>query len=380
MNGNNSNNDLVEYTVPSVEGKKVETKSVLADDEISLKEVIEKLVEWWQYLLSKWVIIVAAGLLGGAIGFTYALFQKPQYTARLTFALEEEKGGGLGAYAGLASQFGIDLGGGGGGIFAGDNLIELMKSRSMIERTLLSEVDINGKKQTLAEYYIDINGLRENWAKKPELSNINFPINASRDKFTRAQDSVLNTITENLKKSTISVDKTDKKLSILAVTCKSENELFSKSLTEGLVATVTGFYTKTKTGRSAKNVAILQNKADSLRNEMNRAMYGRAAAVDQTLNLNPARQTATIPSQRKTIDVQMLSSAYAEVVKNLEISKMALMRDTPLIQVIDEPILPLGKEKFGKMKGLMLGGILAGFLTIIGLLGRKVFSGILEED
>ncbi|WP_261387554.1 hypothetical protein [Chitinophaga pinensis] len=36
----------------------------------------------------------------------------------MTFVLEDTKSGGLGAYAGLASQFGIDIGGGGGmGIF-----------------------------------------------------------------------------------------------------------------------------------------------------------------------------------------------------------------------------------------------------------------------
>ncbi|UKJ08232.1 lipopolysaccharide biosynthesis protein [Solitalea lacus] len=355
-----------------------QTNTAVNDDEISLKEIILKLKEWGQYLLSKWVIIIAAGIFGGTIGFTYALSQRPQYTARLTFALEEDKGGGIGAYAGLASQFGIDLGGAGGGVFSGDNLLELMKSRSMIERTLLSEVEINGKKQSLADYYISINKLREMWAKKPELLNINFTFNTNRSKFTRVQDSVLNTITENLKKSSISVDKTDKKLSIIAITCKSQDELFSKYFTENLVQTVTDFYVKTKTGRSAKSVAILQNKADSLRNEMNRAMYGRAAAVDQTLNLNPARQTATVPSQRKTVDIQVLSAAYGEVVKNLEISKMALMRETPFIQVIDEPILPLSKEKYGKMKGLMMGGILAGFLTVVGLLGRKVFSGIME--
>src|SRR2546428_5922946 len=89
------------------------TTNSIVDDEISLKEVIYKLREWWQYLLSKWVTIVIAGLIGSALGLGYAFFQKPVYTAQVTFALEEDKGGGgLGAYAGLASQFGIDMGGG----------------------------------------------------------------------------------------------------------------------------------------------------------------------------------------------------------------------------------------------------------------------------
>jgi hypothetical protein len=32
-------------------------------------------------------------------------------------------------------------------------------------------------------------------------------------------------------------------------------------------------------------------------------------------------------------------------------AKVALLKETPLIQIIDKPILPLKKEKFRKIKG-----------------------------
>jgi hypothetical protein len=57
----------------------------------------------------------------------------------LSFALEEDGGGGGGVLS-LASQFGFDLGTSGGGAFTGSNLIELFKSRSMVEKTLLALV------------------------------------------------------------------------------------------------------------------------------------------------------------------------------------------------------------------------------------------------
>ena len=69
-------------------------------------------------------------------------------------------GSGLGAAMGLASQFGIDLGTSAGGAFTGDNLLELLKSRSMIESTLLTPVEIDGKKETLAQLYISFNKLK----------------------------------------------------------------------------------------------------------------------------------------------------------------------------------------------------------------------------
>jgi hypothetical protein len=56
------------------------------------------------------------------------------------------------------------------------------------------------------------------------------------------------------------------------------------------------------------------------------------------------------------------------------LAKVTLRKETPLIQVIDRPILPFPKERLGKEKGIVLGGILTGFLTVLGLIVRKVFK------
>ncbi|POY39246.1 lipopolysaccharide biosynthesis protein [Solitalea longa] len=349
----------------------------ISDSEISLKEVILKMKEWWHYLLSQWRFILIAGFIGGALGVVYSFVKKPIYTAELTFALEEDSGGGgLGLYAGLASQFGIDLGGGAGGAFSGDNIIELMKSRSMVQKALLSPINIKGRNETLADYFIDFNELKEDWKKEPLLQNVQFPLNADPSKFTRTQDSLLGEFHKIFIKKNLSVSKVDKKLSIISVQCSFTNEMFAKVFTEALVNNVTDFYVKTKTGRSKKNVAILQEKADSLRNELDKSIYGRALIIDKTPNLNPVRQVVAVGSQQKEVDIQVLGTAYGEVVKNLEISKMALTRETPFIQIIDVPIMPLEEEKVGKLKGFVLGCILSVFFTLIYLLFRGASKSI----
>ena len=119
----------------------------IEQDEISLKELLLKTKDWYRYLLTKWLVIVAAGIIGGAIGVGYAFMQKPEYTASLSFALEDEKsgGGGLSEALGLASSLGIDLGTSAGSAFSGANLIELMKSRKIVEKALLNPIAVNGK-------------------------------------------------------------------------------------------------------------------------------------------------------------------------------------------------------------------------------------------
>lgn len=355
------------------------TKNIDAPDEISLKDVILKFNVFLRYLLSKWMLIFAFSIIGGIVGLAYAYFKKPVYVAQLSFALQDEKSGGLGGAAGLASQFGIDLGNNSSGsAFSGDNLIELMKSRLMVEQTLLSGVDVKGKKETLAELYIDFNNLRDKWKDKPELVNIHFLPGANRSNFTLEQDSILGVFHKELIKSNLSVDKLDKKLSIISLTVTSKNELFSKYFTEILAKVVSDFYIQTRTSKSAKNVAILQRQVDSIRISLNSAIAGVASSNDEAPNANPLRSALRVPSQHKQVDVTANSAILSELVKNLELAKMSLLQETPLIQVIDKPILPLEKNKTSKLMSMLTGFFLAAFIIIAGLMLKKTLSTILS--
>jgi uncharacterized protein involved in exopolysaccharide biosynthesis len=345
------------------------------NDEISLKELIQKIQEWIAYLKTQWKLIIGIAALGGIIGFAIASFIKPNYLATSTFVLEEDKssGGGLGGAMGLASSFGFDLGGGGGGLFTNSNIIELMKSRLVVEKTLLKPVQIAGKEISLADFYIQYNELKEDWAKKPALANINFPINADRTKFSLLQDSILQVISKELTKENLVIIQKDKKVSIISLTVKTESELFSKLFCEQLLKETSDFYIETKSKKSRLNVDILQHQADSIRAELNGAITGVAAASDNVYNLNPAFNVKRTPSTRRQVDVQANTAILTQLVAQLELSKVSLRKETPLVQLIDRPILPLEKDKVGRLKSLVLGGFLAGFLTVLYLVFWQLY-------
>ena len=347
------------------------------NDEISLKELIDKGKEWYSYLLSQWKIIVLAGVLGAALGLTYSFIKKPVYTATLSFALEDEKGGGgLGGALGLASSFGIDLGGGGGSIFTGSNLMELFKSRNMVEQTLLTPVPSNGKIISLAEMYIQNRKWRDNWNDQPKFKGIQFLPNANRKNFTRVHDSILGVMYEDLSKNGLTVAQKDKKVSIISIDMTSTNELFAQYFTEALAKKVSDFYVDTKSKKARMNMAILEKQTDSIRGELNAAITGVAVATDNTFSLNPALNVRRTPSARRQVDVQANTAILTELVKQTELAKVTLRKETPLIQIIDRPILPLAKERFGKAKGIVLGGFLAGFLVVLGLILRRILKQI----
>ncbi|RYY06231.1 MAG: lipopolysaccharide biosynthesis protein, partial [Sphingobacteriaceae bacterium] len=218
-------------------------------DEISLKEIIQKLRSARSYIASKWLTILFGGLLGGLLGLAYAYIKKPVYTATSTFVLEDNKSGGLSQYAGLASLAGINIGGSGaGGVFQGDNILELYKSRTMIEQALLSPVVINGHSNLLINLYINYNHLQEKWQKDQKAARVSF--NENSKNFTRAQDSIITDIVKTINDKILTVTKPDKKLNIIQVDVVSKNELFSKIFNDRLVQTVNNFYAQTKTKKS----------------------------------------------------------------------------------------------------------------------------------
>lgn len=341
-------------------------------DEISVKDFVDKIKSVTSYLKSKWLIILCVSIITGALGLVYAIVKKTVYTASSTFVLDEgNKGGGLGQYASLASLAGIDLGGssGGGGMFQGDNILQLYKSRLMIEKTLLSEATFNGKNQLLIDRYVEFNKLRDKWKDNTSLAHITFKNDPTN--FTRQQDSIISDIVKQFNKQVLSVAKPDKKIAIIKVDVANKDELFAMQFNLKLVQNVNDFYTQTKTKKSGQNVRVLQRQADSVKRVLNNSINGVASALDAAPNANPALQVLRVPSQKRQIDVQANSAIYAEIVKNLEVSKISLRQETPLIQLIDSPVLPLEKDKLSKMVAVMVGLLIGGMISSIWLLIRK---------
>ena len=340
-----------------------------SSDEISIKELIQKFQSLCKFLLSKWLVISLFGILGAAIGFGYAFMQPIKYTSKLSFVVEDGKSGG-GGLASLAGQFGFDLGGGGGGgVFSGDNILLFLKSEGLVRETLLTSYDELGK-ITLADRYAEVAKLKEGWEKNPKVGVVEFSPFVAKV-MPRKEDSLMQTLVSSVIKTDLSVAKPDKKASFIEVKVVTLDEMFSKLFAERLVKIATDRYIESKTKTKALNIAKLQYKADSLAALLNNKTYAAAASQQSLVDANPALRTAPIASEITSREKTMAATIFAEVVKNLEISKTILNQETPVIQMVDQSTFPLPKERVGKLKSLILGGLLAGFFIILYLLAQK---------
>ena len=196
---------------------------------ISLRELISITQKWKKIIHSKFRLVIFVILLGGLIGLLYSYIKKPIYKAVLTFALDEDKGNGGGAITsalGIASQFGLDIGGSGaGGAFSSTNLTELMKSRFIVEKTLLRPIDSNSN-LTLIDYYLSKKELKSELEDYSSLENLKF--NTNRKSFSIKQDSVLNAVYKQIIKNNLNISQKDRKVTIISLEVFSKNEFFSK--------------------------------------------------------------------------------------------------------------------------------------------------------
>jgi len=327
-----------------------------------IKVTVAYIKQWIVIFKKKWWLLLSLFLVGASYGFYKAYKTGPIYKAELTYSLDEK--GSAGGASGLASQLGIDFGGGAStSAFSGDNNMELIKSRRVIEKSLLTPVDINGKQDLLINHYLRFTGFYDGISDKPDLiSTFTFKENIPREQYTRAQDSLLGMVSFSLKNGTIDVTKPDKKISIYNVKVISGDEVFSKCFADVLVRNVSVFYIETKVKKYRNNVNILQNRLDSVRRELNIDMVNAAVLKDQ--NMNPIRAQSTIKSNKEQLNVQIQTNMYGELVKNLEIAKYSLLKEEPIIQVIDSPIYPLEKILPSKLKSTLFNGILGLFLGV----------------
>lgn len=349
--------------------------SHFSPSQFTLREVIRNLQDWGRFFLSQWKLLLGAGLVGAGLGAVISQVKDPVFHAETSFVLEEEGMGGIGQMSGIANLLGVNIGGlGTNGLFQGDNIMELYRSDRMLEETLLSPFDSS---ILLVERFIQTEELEKKWSSEVDFASLDF--SKKLEEATVTQDSVVKEIVKLIREKQLSVIKPDRKLSIIQVSVSSKDESFAKVFNETLVTKVNAFYFETKTKKTGENLRILQGQADSVRAILNQSIGALAYAQDRIPNANPLLSSATVDGRLKQVDVQSSAAVFQEIVKNLEVAKINHRINSPLIQIIDAPKLPLTRSEIRLGKGIVFGALALGFLVLAILYIRRLYQKHLKE-
>jgi uncharacterized protein involved in exopolysaccharide biosynthesis len=315
------------------------------------------------FILRRWLIFLIAGIFGGLSGFLFAYLSKPQFESRLSFSLDAGTGSdGISGAMNLAAQLGLGVGGT-GALFEGDNIIEIIKSRRMIEKVLLTSDNINGKNQTLAETYLDISGYREKLEKKPRTQGVHFPLGSTKESLNYVQDSVLFEIYERMVKKDIHPGRPDKKLSLYELKVTSSNEKFTKVFTDRLIEVAGEYYIEITTKKEKETVEVLEQSIDSITKKVSSGLSSRAVTKDA--NFNPVYAQAQVVPQLQQYNITSYSEAYKEIYKNLELARYQYIQKIPLVQIIDQADFPMNRIKKSKLKYALFFSIISVLILFI---------------
>lgn len=321
--------------------------------ELDIRTVLIALRAAKHRLIDRKSTLIISSLLLGALAVGLAFLMPVYYVAESSFMAEENsKNGGLGGMVNIASQLGI---GGGPAKDNTEKILDLIKSRRIFESTMMDSVKIDGIEDVLINHYLRVSNWGQKLTQQEEFQNFKYEI---QKPLSRTHDSIMQVLHFQFNKTLIESE-TKKTSTLLKLKVKTEHEAFSQKFNQALLQNLNLYYIATTVAKQKNMFDILEGRADSLRTEIESKEYMMAKANDE--NIHAFKMGPRIDMVRLKREITTLNLVYGEVIKNLEMARANLLNETPVLSVIDEPSLPLEKEKPAK-KIWLIGGMLAGLV------------------
>ena len=303
-----------------------------ADDEITLKELILKLQEYWRYLWARKWYLIGAGLLMAVLFVGRAYLKPTTYTASLTFMVNEDDGGNLGGAAAILGQFG--LGGGAASEYNLDKIVSLARSRRIVQEALFERVEIKEENDYLANHLIRIYDWHEAWEKDTLLQGFLFTRD-SLPAFSRKEKRVLQSMygqvvgnpDENIE-GLLSASYQEE-TGILSLRAKTEQEQLSIVLAEVLYDRLSTFYIRQSTEKQQITVGNLQERSDSVEQLLEQKEYQLAQLRDNSQGFQLRRDQ--LREQRLRREVQVMTILLGEILKKPQYFGVPAQKRHPLL-------------------------------------------------
>jgi hypothetical protein len=352
--------------------------SYIEEDRISIREMFLGIGNLFKHLLSRWLKISVYTTVIAAILIILEVFSKEVFTAETTFIIEKEQSGASDFGKAAADLVGISLGSMGqqSGLFDTDHIEKLYLSNRMLKETFLTPCTIRKDSARLITHLGKHQKLLNQWSGIYDNGDFSFEIPI--EEYTIKHDSILLEVFEDFKEKQLIVDRPDRKLEILSVKVNSSDQLFAKRFNEVLVNKVNNFYLDVKTRNTGENVRVLKIQMDSLKALLDYKLEYMDSLNRRFPNVNPNFSSLNIENAKVNYEIEATGEAYVEIAKSYEMAKMSHLNSTPIIQLLDVPVLPLRTNKEKLLKTIVISIFIGGVLSVIYILGSFFFQQIMN--
>lgn len=344
----------------------------LLDIVIATRNLAVRCIKAW------WIFAILFLVIGGFLGYK-AKTTPAEYRANFTFMVNEEENTRMPGMSSILGQFGI---GGRRGRYNLDKILELSRSRRIIQETMFRELTIQDQSDYLINHVISTYGLVDKWVDAmPEFEQFRF-VSDSVDGFNELERTALLRVhrivvggenTEGLLTSDFSEDSGILKLSVQTI-----DQDLSLATAIYLFESLSDFYVIQSTERQQSTYDLISAKVDSISTVLSgkEQAYAKVKDANQKLLLTADR----VQEGRLSREITNLRVAQAEALKNMEFADFSLKNATPFIQEIDRPISPLAPRTPSLIKQLMIAAVISFLIGVLWVLGKDLRARILQVD
>lgn len=312
---------------------------------ISLVDFFEGFKSLIYLFLRFWKLLFFITILGSCVGFLFSSSSDSIYRSEIKFIVHEQRPKTL--TNSFANNLGFDLNLVEDlNIFERNTLIDVLKSRDVIQKSLLKSVKYKNKQIK----FIDL--FRKLYHKEFDLAQLN------KQSSLRKKNIILSIAYNIIVNEFLTIDYYKPNRNILIAELKTKNEFFSINFLSKIFEIVLDDYKHMK----IKNIKVLENRIKTLKNETNELI--KINGNYQSLKSDPLN----FNYQGHNLDIDLNMRILKELSEQFEIAKINILNSSRLIQVIDQKPSPLEDEKSSSIYSIVIFGffsLASTFLTII---------------
>lgn len=314
-------------------------------------------------------------IMGFAAGVIIAFSLPKEYVSAVTMVPESKsKNNSMGSMSGIAAVMGVGLPGMSEDGINESIYPEIIKSSPFLLKFKDVEVEKDGLKITLYRYLT--REQKSPWWFAP-VRLLGWLRNGNDEKADGEDDEFNHGIEQRRFEKGLSsriVLKSDKKSRVISISIKMQDARTAAIMADMIVKELQQYMTEYQTSKARYDLENSQAMLEIARQKYYQA--DRDYALAQDLNQNLIRKTAQVKLDRLNNEKNLAFSIYQQLASQVEMCKIKLQEDTPIVTIIEPARVPVVQDSPNK-KLIVLAMVLLGAIISV---GAVVVRSILSSD
>ncbi|MCP9762899.1 Wzz/FepE/Etk N-terminal domain-containing protein [Lacihabitans soyangensis] len=328
----------------------------------------------WQILKKEKWSILGIIILFNLAGTLYAYSLKEEFVSEGKILPESQgKASSLGQYAGLAALAGVDI----GGATSGSDAVrpelypDVLKSTPFfLELFKVKFKDKNNKVNSFQQYYTKevLDGKLN-----PKDQKLQFPKSDNYIVFNRQTEKNIKDLKTRI------IGSYDKKSGVISISVKLPDPVMAANVAKYTMDYLTSYIINYRTEKQKQDLNFIAKRLDAARGKYFNSQTKKATYSDQVPLSSLRLQSADLQRERIESEYKISSTFYNTLLQKYEEAKLKMQQETPVIKILEPPVVPNLKSEPKKSIILIICFIGSLFLSIVfALLISKNYKLILS--